>query len=41
MIWGKGRRPRKLLPKTEGNSFPGILPLPRDNWLTVPQEAKE
>ena len=28
-------------PNAEGNSFSGILPIPRDNRLTVLQEAME
>ena len=38
---GKGRNSGNQLPKAEDNTFPELLPLPRDNWLTVPQEAME
>ena len=38
-----GEKPWNCYPRlnTEGNKSTGLLPILRDNWLTVPQEPME
>lgn len=35
-VWEEALGKCCLRPRAEGNSFPGLLPIQRDNWLTVP-----